>query len=401
MRSFATPEEAAAYLAPLLDQPVERSQRELGKGALFQAEPIFFGETFTNAYTLRWRPPVRASVIVAEPPISAVEFARKNQSIATTTGGFFFLADRCLYRPKTLSLNLAVQNGKALSVPVSSQEALVSQGGALFVTDVAASGALSLNRERLLWAGSKTSIEADCHTYGNANCIILHQPDATTGKVRTFQEESRLTPEIKGARLCDLGFVAQPEGYFQATHRSDQGRLDIFQYDLVLRCPRSLAKEGARLEVHTIGPLTLERSLQGAISVGPSLLHPDPYNHPLNDDRSLGSFPLLRERPAARLVFYETSDGWRHLSLFDGRPGSKTFLGVTLAEAASLVASRGEVISGCFLDSGNTSKLNIRQERELSSFGNRHYLRWPEAPGGRFIWNPDQGRATASLLALE
>jgi hypothetical protein len=400
MRHFSSLEEAATYLGPLLDQPVPAARLELTPDIHFQARPVWLGATFSNSYTVSWRKPTGARIFVTDPPISTRAFAQQSGSVVTTTGGFFFLADNCRFRPRMLSLNLAIQEGRVLSVPVATQDALVSRDGSLSVVEVPARGELSLGDHRLHWAGSRTRFTADCYVYGNANSVILHQPDERTGKIRVFQEESRFTPKILDNGWSDLGFAATADGCFEAVTRSDTGRLDIFQHDLVVRCPRVVARQGSGLELDTVGPLAPRDRLQGAISVGPSLSYPDPYTHPLNDDRSLGSFPLLRERPSTRLVFYQTADGWQHLCLFDGRPGSPTFPGLTLDQAISTVSARGDLVSGCLLDSGNTSKLNVVRDSRLETFGNRHYVRWPSPSEPRFTWSPDQGRPVASVIAL-
>lgn len=401
MRAFRTLEEASAYLTPLLDRPVPAGHAQLTPDIGFCAEPLGLGGgTFTNSYTISWSAAAASEILVAEPPTCTAEYARRHEAAVTATGGFFFLADRSRYRPRTLSLNLAVRDGKVLSLPAADQDALVDQGGTLSVREVPARGRLTLDGRTLHWAGTRTGAEAECYAYGNANCVIVHEPDARTGKVRTLREDSRLTPVITGGRWSDLGFTATRDGRFTATARSDHGRLDIFDHDIVLRCPRPLARVGALLEPHTIGPLSLSPSLRGAISVGPSLFHPDPQAHPLNTDRSLGSFPLLKDRATTRLVFYGTADGRQHLRLFDGRPGSPVFPGVGLDQAISLVLAGGDVTSGCLLDSGHSCRLNIRQDGRVTSFGNRHYLRWPTERDPRFVWNPDQGRQVASLIVL-
>jgi len=400
VRLFDSPDEASRFLAPQLDRPVDATRLRLAPGIVLRTEPLQVSAGFTNAYTVSWQPPASAEVFVTEPPVSARAFAERGDHVVTATAGFFFLADRCQYRPRTLSLNLAIHDGRILSLPTADQEALVSRAGALSVVQVPAQGELTLGGRHLRWAGTRTGVAADVYAYGNANCVILHRSDELTGKVRVFQEQSRFTPPIADGSWSDLGFKSSSDGSFEAVARNDQGRLDIFRHDLVLRCPRTVAREGIRAQVHTVGPLTPQKSLQAAISVGPALSCPDLHTHPLNDDRSLGSFPLLRERAAARLVFYETSDGCQHLTLFDARPGSPTFTGVTLAETVPLIRARGEVVAGCLLDSGHTSRINAWRDGTLTSFGNRHYLRWPTPEQPRFAWNPDEGRPAASVIAL-
>jgi hypothetical protein len=133
---FSSLEEASAHLAPLLDRPVTTSRTELAPGIFFQTEALHANGTFTNSYRLSWRQPARARIFVTDPPVSAREFAERCGNVATTTAGFFFLADRCRFRPKALSLNLAVRDGRVISLPVADQDALTSQNGVLSVVHV-------------------------------------------------------------------------------------------------------------------------------------------------------------------------------------------------------------------------------------------------------------------------
>lgn len=96
MRAFDTLEEASAYLAPLLDQPVTAEHLELTPHIEFRAEPVGLGgDSFTNSYTISWSSPAASEIFVAEPPMCTAEYARQRAAVATATGGFFFLADRC------------------------------------------------------------------------------------------------------------------------------------------------------------------------------------------------------------------------------------------------------------------------------------------------------------------
>ncbi len=103
----------------------------------------------------------------------------------------------------------------------------------------------------------------------------------------------------------------------------------------------------------------------------------------------------------ARTLAYKTADGMVHIRLFDGRPGSTVFPGVTPAEAKAIISEGAEIVWGCFLDPGQTSKLCVRTLDGVGSYGNSHYLRWPteEKPG--FTWVPRIGRPIASAIALQ
>lgn len=87
--------------------------------------------------------------------------------------------------------------------------------------------------------------------------------------------------------------------------------------------------------------------------------------------------PPFTDRRMARLVLYQDPRGWTHLRLFDGRPGSRRFGGVTPAEARDAIAADTGSRWGCFLDPGQTARICLNGPDGLTSYGNRHYLQWP------------------------
>jgi hypothetical protein len=102
----------------------------------------------------------------------------------------------------------------------------------------------------------------------------------------------------------------------------------------------------------------------------------------------------------ARLVLYEDLDSKTHLRLFDGRPGSPDFRGVTPSEARDAIAADTGYRWGCFLDPGQTAKIWIDENGTLTSYGNRHYLRWPQNDKDNFVWIPDKGRPVSSFITI-
>lgn len=392
---FQTMAEASAFLAPRLDRPVEVAEERLGDGVVLRRDALPLpGGAFTNRYRLSWHPPRGRLRILAQRTATPDYAAAHPHHAAVSTGGFFFLADDCDLAPRCLSLNLAVEDGRVCSLPVADQEALVSSGGAMAVRTVAARGGLRLDGAALSWAGARTEHPADCRVYGNACLVILHVTDPETGKRRVFQEPSRYTPPAPAGAI-NLG-LRRVQGADFVVAQADGGPLDLLRHDAVLCAPTGAVGAPARIE-HIDGA---DLSGLSAISVGPSLHCADLAAHPLNADRSLGSTPLLLGRPSSRLVFYTTPDGGEHLCLLDGRPGSAVFPGVTLRQTLDLVHADAEVVTGCFLDSGQTPRLSLRQGAERVSYGNRHYLRWPTAADPTFLWTPDRGRPTASVITV-
>lgn len=235
--------------------------------------------------------------------------------------------------------------------------------------------------------------------FGNGNVVINHMQDDTNGSVRVLDEYSRYTPVIDRDGTIDIGFVYRDDGLFSSTKISHTGMMDIFTNDIIVRCSDKYSAEQIEMKVHTIGSLTLGSSLDGALSVGP-MLDVDNFNdHSINSDASLGNKPPFIDRPMARTLLYEM-DGMVHVRLFDGRPGSEAFNGVTPKEAVDLVKGGGDFEWGCFLDPGQTAKLCIRNEDAIESYGNRHYLKWPSKPGGKYTWTPNVGRPVASAITL-
>lgn len=199
-----------------------------------------------------------------------------------------------------------------------------------------------------------------------------------------------------------IGFTALPDGTFRPVSKSSTGRMDIFRHDVVLRCPADSARSGRpqKMGLLQIGCLTSEDLPDCAVSAGPLLECADFAAHPVNSDPSLGSRPPFADRPMARMALYGGRDGRTHLRLFDGRPGSAVFPGVTPAAARDAIADDPGYRWGCFLDPGQTAKLWVDSGQGTVGFGNRHYLQWPADPAEAFRWIPDSGRLVASYISL-
>lgn len=394
-RRFQTATAATAALGPLLDRPEPPREEDLSEGVRLAVDCITLPDgRFTNRYRLSWHPP-RGHIRLLPVHTTAGDHAAAHpELLAVSTGGFFFLADDCAHRPRCLSLNLAVEDGVVHSLPSADQEALLRQGGALSVAVVAARGALEIDGQRLRWAGSRTPHEAACRVASNADIVVEHISDPDTGRRRTFQPASRMSPPA-GVGSTNLGLCRAPDGTFEVITASG-GPLDTFQFDLVVRAPRGGVGSRVRIvdiDGHGLAGLS-------AISVGPSLHCADLSEHPLNRERSLGSTPLLLGRPSSRLVFYSTADGREHLCLLDGRPRSPLCPGVTLRETLDIVHRGADVVTGCFLDSGHTPRISLRLGAVRHNVGNRHYLRWPTVEDPTYLWIPEQGRAVSSLITV-
>ncbi|MGC4820820.1 hypothetical protein [Micromonospora sp. DT63] len=403
-RRFRSLQDAARFMETEIDRPVAVRETDLGSGLMLRTSPLSFADGgFANVYDLSWTPSATTAAVRFTPrPTTAVDAAR--HAPATSTAAFFTLLDEASGLPVQTSLNLAVEQGRILSMPVVDREALISRAGVLSTCNLAAAGTVMINGAELTWTGSLTGRQAECYAFGNGNMVITRRNDPTKGSVRVLDEASRLTPALgRAADWVDVGFISTGGRGFRSTGVAASGALDIFAYDLVMRCPtRHIDLRGDNLlEVRSIGELHAETFPDSAATVGPSLDVADFAAHPINTDRSLDVVPPFAPSRRARMAVFEDRVGRTHLRLFDGRPGSPVFQGATPQEARDSIAAAPGFRWGCFIDGGQTAKMWAAVDGELTSFGNRHYLRWPKAAESDFVWVPDSGRPISSIITFQ
>lgn len=404
MYSFDTDRAAKEFVRERVDLPALEHTEALGEGMVLHTFSLELEEgKFTNVYDLSFPADhARASITSHDKLTSVFDHVNVHSAIrAAASGGFSFLADQTSAMPRQLSLNLALVDGQLRGFPVVDREAVLVNCKRLSAEYLRAIGELRINSTEVSWSGSLTDHETDTKVFANGNSIITHVQNDATGSIRMLEESSRYTPVIDIDDTTDVGFMRREDGIFVGVTSSSSGQLDIFGHDVVVRMHKRHTHGGLpEMRVQTLGNKAVDSSLQGALSVGPMLDSGNFAEHPINNDASLGGRPPFLDVPLARTVLYETDDGMVHLQLFDGRPGSSIFPGVTPNQAADFIASGERVAWGCFLDPGQTAKLVIRIGDDIASYGNTHYLKWPEQPGEKFIWVPKSGRLVASMIIL-
>ncbi len=399
---FNDPAAVARFMNTRIDHPCEEAQIAVSPGITLSTRPYELeDDQFTNIYRISTTPPsLDMDVRVSPQPAGVNEALEKHERVAASAG-FFFLADVASQVPKQAALHGAIANHLIYGLPLVDRELLELRGNNTVSARVAkALGNLSVGGEELVWAGLLTDHDHEVTVYGGGNARISHQ-ETDRGLVRVLEESSKFTSKIKGNQ-ADAGCTLDPHtGNFIVTHTSGGGKMNIFDHDLTLRLPKKLAKRGTAIEVTSLDqtPIT---ELRGAISVGPSLLGEQSYaDHPINSDLSLGTMPPFIRRRMARMAIFATPDGLTHLQLFDARPGSHRFVGVTPDEAHDAILQEfGQLTWGCFLDPGQTARLVARDGSAVRTFGNRHYLDKPLSVPGPWTWQPQIGRPTASALVI-
>lgn len=404
MHSFDTDRAAKEFVRERVDLPVPEHTQDLGDGmALRRFSQELEEGAFTNVYDLSFQTDKASPRIELVEGLTSVfdRVASRADVRVATGGGFFFLADKASGAPRQLGLNLGLQDGQIYSLPVVDREAVLIRNERLSVEYIQAMGLLGIGGAEISWAGSLTDHESDAIVFANGNSIITHVHNDETGSIRVLEETSRYTPSIDVDETVDVGFIRREDGSFVGVNSHTAGRLDIFSHDVVVRMHERHVHGGLPvMHILTLGSKAIDNSLRGAISVGPMLDTENFTTHPINADPSLGGKPPFLNVPLARTVLYETNDNRVHIQLFDGRPGSPVFPGVTPSQAAQLVERSSDVSWGCFLDPGQTAKLAVRGNDSIGSYGNTHYLRWPRWPGEKFVWVPKSGRPVASMITL-
>ncbi|HSX43307.1 MAG TPA: hypothetical protein VLF59_04430 [Candidatus Saccharimonadales bacterium] len=404
MRTFESAAAAEAFISEVIDQPLVSAVQEPQPGiTLAQSVMEKPAGAFANVYDLSFvDEDVRPEIIAFGGLNSTHKFLSQGgrRYNVATSGGFFYLADIGSSTPRQRPLNLSVSEGELLSLPVVDRYAVIAGSDDLTARKLAALGMLDLNGRSIMWSGSLTDYDTEAKVYGNGNVVINHQNDALTGTQRVLDESSRYTPPIEQEGYKDVGFISRGDNEFVGVGGSNDGGVDIFAHDFVVRCPEKYFQGVSVLTVQTIGGISLERFTGGAFSAGPALNTADFSNDPVNLDRSLGGRPPFADVAMARTVLFRDAEGYTHIRLFDGRPGSPVFPGVTPDEAVQQIVAGHDIVWGCFLDPGQTAKLSVREDAGVMSYGNRHYMRWPSPANPNFIWTPELGRLVANVIVL-
>jgi hypothetical protein len=253
-------------------------------------------------------------------------------------------------------------------------------------------GELTINGKTLSWSGSQTDYETDVKVFSNGNLEISHQ-GTPRGRRRFLVAESNSLSTVSDNERR-VGVIAT-----LGRNLSDK-IIRLTDYDFVVAGDDAAVPHEFSVVLKSIGDMSID-TIQGAFSAGPDLSTNDFSLHPINFDKSLGDQPpFLPERLMARMALFTTDDETLHIALFDGRPGSEQFAGVTPSETQHILAQKFGEVHGVFLDPGQTAKMSVRIRHGARSVGNRHYVKYPQNDHDTFVWTPDTGRAVANVITL-
>lgn len=396
---FNTIQDANTFMSQCIDKPEKENEHILSSNIKIHIQShLFQDDKFTNSYDLAYTESNKTSFIdIYQTPQSIINIVEKND-LAVVSGGFFLLNDDDT-SVRQSSLNLAMKNKEIYSMPTCDRETVIIRNGCISPRYLKAMGILCLNNTPYRWLGSKTNHSGEAIVFSNGNLAVDHIPDKNTVARRVIRESSKYTP-ISEVDYADIGLIKYSSNEFYVNNMTRGGGLDITNYDFVLRTKYHQARKTDLVKIESIDDLVIDE-IDGAFSAGPMITDSNFNNHSINRDESLGSHPPFSDRRMARLVLYLTSDNSVHFRLFDSRPNSETFQGVTPKEACDIINQEEDVVSGIFLDPGQTAKIYVSAKDFGITYGNRHYLKWPKPDDDKFIWTPDQGRPIANMIRIQ
>ena len=385
------------------DAPVPTFQKELSEGLTFSARAYDLSDhRFTNLYGISSDAPPQ--LVFPQTLTTSRQLLQSDTQVHTaTSGGFFFLADED-FSPACNSLNLAIdKGGQVLSLPVADKREtlVIDERDVVYMRTLGAWGIVLVNGYELTWSSS-TDDDTDITVYGNGNSVIKHVKDDTTGVKRILDKGSHFTPNEIPDDFVDLGLIGATDAHLIEANRA-KGNLEILSHNTVMRIPEKYVRpkpDENEIVVKEIGDIAVD-GIRQAITVGPDLPTRDFASHPINSDESLGGKPPFSGRPIAQNMIFQTEDGKIHTQIFDGRPGSESFSGVTPNEARDIILRDFVVAWGCFLDVGQTANLSFTHDNKIKTYGNRHYAKWNFPEPGQFAWTEDSAaRPVANLLTF-
>ncbi|HEV2635919.1 MAG TPA: serine/threonine-protein kinase [Actinocrinis sp.] len=368
-------------------------------GLRFSARTIDLGDgRITNSFSLTVDPVLAGISAHSDPAGFHLPDLLDGAAAAALSGSFSFISDQPDYQPAEPCLDLCARDGRTVSLPTVAKPAFLVCKGFPLLRNLDARGTLRIAGRPFAWTGSKTTPRADdagsLTVFGAANCRVRYELAPRTGFLRLVDRSTNTTPADEQAAdvvVSNSVVTAVREG----------GGTDLFEGGYILRGPRELARElreGDQVEISTVDGLDCSQ-IQSGFSVGPSLAAAHHAGGDLDGyDDSLGLSPFLPGHRYARTLI-GVADGLLHLRVFDGAPLSRTFQGVSCAEAAGLMAAEGfDPAQVHHLDGGQSSKMAFTHAGAATVLGSMHYLLWPKNGEGDFQWHGPRGRVLRSAL---
>lgn len=369
--------------------------KTIAPGAWYKKGSIDFPDgNFSNIYDFFWKPDsvdFSPFIKTSDTPYYLYDQMNEDSSIlALICGSFFFLTDEADRTPKYLPYNFCVRNNHVISLPISDDPILYSQGGVLRMTVKQATGTIQIGDNVITWCGERSSLRSTVShlpvLYNSRSSEVIKIRDPKTGLQIGILDDKNITTPIKNG-IVDVIFNLNAKGELYISEIRKKGGSHFFDGHIILQMPEA----HMNLQVGQIAqPLTLDslplKGITDAITTGKSV-H-DPF--------------FLEEirvnRRDSRSLIAKDKEGNIHFIIFDGSKYIPGFKGVSAKEIASYF-SKEKYEWAYFLDGGGSARLIVRDGNTFHYLANRFLVK--KMSDGSFLWDWEKGRSLASSVALK
>lgn len=379
---------------------------EIEPGILLEKGCIILDKngSFVNYYDISADSNISIELFSVDTPIHLKRLLQNDpDTVAVTNGGFFYLADEHSKQPQNSNYQLNVRSDGIHSLPSADRSFLYIEDGELRIKEIAATGTITMDGTSYSWRGAQSNHEAQGVLYTSASAVITQETSSVTGSKRV----SSLIYTPENENMIDIVIERTQSNSLIVEAIRPSGESLVQEGVGVLQISADIPVEiGTIITIPNIDGLN-PNLISAGFCIGPNVFHFSNNNdHEINHDTSLGTNPPFDLTRIARHIIYKDSEGKIHTRLFDGVPKSNVCRGVTPQEVANIFETMS-VKWAYHLDGGQSAKLVTRETnqtdsiKKIISYGNKHYVRWPQKESHPFLWDPDGGRKVPSGIQFK
>ncbi|HRI05699.1 MAG TPA: hypothetical protein PLV59_02010 [Candidatus Dojkabacteria bacterium] len=375
--------------------------KEINPNVVFNCETVSFGkDRFTNIYWLELKKDsLKFKLSYADKLLPLKDFEKNDSSvIAGINVGGFYLSDDNL-TPPVQYYNLAVDEGHIKQLPSNTRSCIQTYNGNLTKSLVIAHGLMRIGQKDFSWSGLNEKQDSQLIVYGMFNLDITKNKFRNPSNARETVETSRFIKANNNEILLGIG----TSGTNPSVQRISKNTLDLIQYSFILKGNKNLLKEiSVGNEITRVRFGHVEHNASASLCSGSFILGKDKVDldknlrneliHPVDGNPK----PMSEEYKKSWSVILETNDSYI-LFINDARPKVPNQNGITVYELQDLILKKFDYTWGVVGDSGQSSKLFVRENGERTVYGNLHYINYSKTES---YWDGINGRpVSVGLLA--
>jgi len=384
-------------------QPLNKLKREVTPGMVFNQETLGLGsQRTTNLYWIeldKTRFKFKLETTIYPKPLLDFDLAGK-RALSSVNFGSFFLSDD-LTIPQVPFYNLLVNEGTAYQFPSNNRPALWTRDGKIHVRNISAAGKIMIGNKTFTWSGSSVKIESDITAFGMFDINIRKSVGAFSESQRKIDDASRFVSCEQNEILLGVSIV-RDESKVDIISKKP---LDLTQFAYILRGGKEKlvdCKLGEKIKLSKLDGKNILKSddvCSASFSLGSTkneliknlkqqLIYPQDSQPKPMANNYLKSWSVVLET-SENLIFF----------INDARPQINYQSGMSVFELQDVLRKKFDYLWGCVGDSGQSSKLMIKNGDIREIYGNMHYQNLKTQPPA---WDGLKGRPIpAALLVYE